>query len=690
MLKKYRFFSLMCVFLLSTTLVNGIITTNHGCSIETSVIKTSQSVEWFKQPQVYNMGAFSSEDIEKYHITVNGLWNGFIGDNLSSPFAFGRLLESFFNGQTFNSDKEFVEAQHARGVLVPATILTIQGHRSFQQEHFEEFACRSVNGELCYWDVDADSYWMNANNPSFIDWCIEHGKKAIDAGADMIVLDEIQGNSLAPMYQFASQYLRIPAPGFSNETIEGFRQYLFDKFTYQNLIELFDINNINTVDLKTRIASTMNLVYNERILEDPLIEEYQRYFEISNFEAKKRLILALRAYAEEKNKEIVITANSYALGNNQQFGFWPKGLLFADLLDMFTFENTYTAVSDQTIPKFYQTKWLAWERLAYAATNAPAVIIIDTSTLMAINENMFPLFGFSNSLGILCAEAYANKGSFVNYYFELFQRERNWNQVEKIQDFVMKNKEYYELDSEPLGDVGILYLYGEGMRDHMNTYLGCAQALAESHIPFEVIFDGDGFYLNASLSCDDLEEYPLIIIPSMIDVTAEQIHAVKTYVEQGGMAIVFDAESIGYPGESGELSYGDGLFYFYEEDICKQYFETYDDSKRQIISDCVRTYVDDTIILSKNDRKVIIAPYIQEENNRVILHMINYDHIGFFDFIWPQTDITIQLKLNDFSVSSMTLLTIDGNIEQLSYEVDQGYIQFTVPYLKDYAIICIQ
>ena len=34
-------------------------------------------------------------------------------------------------------------------------------------------------------------YWMNASNPAFIDWCINHGKKAIDADADMIVLDEI-------------------------------------------------------------------------------------------------------------------------------------------------------------------------------------------------------------------------------------------------------------------------------------------------------------------------------------------------------------------------------------------------------------------------------------------------------------------------------------------------------------------
>ena len=66
----------------------------------------------------------------------------------------------------------------------------------------------------------------------FVDWCIEHGKKAIDAGADLIVLDEIQGSSFIPMYQWASQYIDwLSAPGFSNITIQKFREFLANKYS---------------------------------------------------------------------------------------------------------------------------------------------------------------------------------------------------------------------------------------------------------------------------------------------------------------------------------------------------------------------------------------------------------------------------------------------------------------------------
>ena len=535
-------------------------------------------VDWYLYPQIYAMTAMPSEMIDEYHITVNGLWNGFIGDNLSSPFALGRLLESVFGGNTYDSDADFVQAQHDKGMIVPGTILTIQGHRSFQQDDFDTFASRSIDGALCPWDKGADSYWMNILDPGYLQWCINHGKKAIDAGADIIVLDEIQGNSLIPTYQWASQYTGDPAPGFSNVTINGFQQYLIEAYSSSELSDFFGIPDINTYDLKTRIAQTMNLVYEDRIQEDPLIEDYAVFLEQSNFEAKKELILALRTYAASRQQDIVISANSYALGSSQAFGFWSKGLIFADLIDLFTFENTYTAFLDKPIPDFYRSKWLAWERLAYAATGAPAVILVDTNTLKAINENLFPLFGFSNSLGVLCAEAFSNRGSFVNYNYNIpvFSRDRNWNQVERIHDFVMQHRDLYAYDHAVFGDVGILFLYGEGMRSQWNTYLGCAQMLAESHIPFEVIFDGDGFYLNSSLTLDEIKDFPSIIVPSVLQISTHQEQVLKDYVKQGGVALVFDATSLGFPDEAGEMSYGDGWFYFIEDNLGKAYFETYD------------------------------------------------------------------------------------------------------------------
>ncbi len=682
------FFIIIIFIFVFSFLFNAANGTHREICVNNDSITNIASNQWFKQPQIYNMVSFPTEDIEKYHITVNGLWNGFIGNNLSSPFAFGRLFEEAFNGINYKTDKEFVDAQHAKGMLVPATILTTQGHRSFQLDQFDTLASRSIDGKLCPWDLQADSYWMNANNPDFIDWCIQHGKKAIDAGADMIVLDEIQGNSFIPLYQWSSQYTGNPAPGFSDISIEAFRDYLQAKYSSTELKELYDINDINTFDLKNRIASTMNYTYYNRIQADPLFKDYDIFLETSNFEAKKHLIESLRSYASNQKKEIVISANSYALGTNQPFGFWPKGLLFADLIDMFTFENTYTAVQDQTIPTFYQTKWLAWERLAYAATNSPAVIIIDTKTVQEINEKNIPFFGFSNRLGILCAEAFANKGSFVNYHFQVSSRKRNWKQVEKIHQFVMNHKEFYNYISEPYGSVAVLFLYGEGMREHMNTYLGCAQALSESHIPYEVLFDGDGYYINDSISLTNLQKFPLIIIPSLLNVTNNQLVTILQYVNQGGIAIIFDGEQIGFPDANGEVIHGNGKFYVFVEDIGKKYFETYIDEYRKTISNAIKCYLNDTIILSEENRKIIATPYINE-NEEIIVHLVNYDHIGLFDFIWPHNNIEIQIRMPDFPLSYIQLFNTDGSVIELSYTIQNNYLLFTVPFLKDYGLVII-
>jgi hypothetical protein len=158
--------------------------------------------EWFKKTQVYSMAALPQEDVAKYHITVNGLWNGYIGE-VPSPFAFGRMLESLYSGRVYNSDKEFVDTLHNLGQIVPGTILTSQGHEKMQGERLADFACRSASGALPDFDLDAGSQFMCAIKGGFKDWMIRHGKRAIDAGADLIVLDEIQGNSLFPMFQLS-------------------------------------------------------------------------------------------------------------------------------------------------------------------------------------------------------------------------------------------------------------------------------------------------------------------------------------------------------------------------------------------------------------------------------------------------------------------------------------------------------
>ena len=649
---------------------------------------------WLQKTQVYDMVALPPEDIEKYHVTVNGLWNGFMGEeNLSSPFALGRYLESLYSGELYNSDEQFVNSQHDKGLIVPSTILTTQGHRSFQGENLENFACRSINGELCYWDEGANSYWMNSNNPDFIDWCINHGKKAIDAGADLIVLDEIQGNGFVPMFQWTFQYIGLPAPGFSNHTIEGFRSNLTEIFSSNELQNLFDIENISSYDLRNRIAVTMNLTYYDRISTDPLINYYINFLEVSNYHAKKRLVQELRDYASDSGKDIIIGANSFALGTNRPAGYWPKGLLFSGILDVFIFENEYTAIENNLIPDFPRNKWLAWEKLARAATNAPAVILLSAgafASISPIEQSLGFQKYYSKYLAILCAEAYANRGSFVNWYYRPWEKSENWGDTAEIYNFILNHRDIYDTESIIETPVAILYLYGEGMRTKTDTYLGLAQALSESNIPYEVIFDGDGYFINESLNLDKIKSYDFLIIPSVIDITETQESIIKEYVQSGGIALVFNPEEIGFDNIEGEKQYGNGSFVFILEDKGYEYYHSYDDNLRQEIETIVYNYIENPIKINDTNRKIIAFPYYQKSMDRYIIHLINYDHSKLFDSINPKNDISIQFSKPDFDIGEIYIVSPDfeGNTI-LEFGIYNESVEVIVPYLEVYNVLII-
>ncbi len=649
--------------------------------------EVNQDENWFNQIQVYDMVALSPDDVQKFHITVNGLWNGFFAANLSSPFAFGRYLESLLSGKTYESDEEFVKAQHEQGLLVPATILTTQGHRSFQGDKLEEWACRSIDGKLCYWDYEASSYWMNALNDDFIDWCIEHGKRAIDAGADLIVLDEIQGSTFIPLYQWASQYIDwLDAPGFSNCTIEKFREFLADKYSNDELQQIFGIDNISSYDLKSRIAQTMYLTYYERIKADELNREYFEFLEKGNFEAKKRLIEELRKYAGEKGKYVAIGANSYALGTPRGGDYWSKGLLFADLLDFFTFENKYSALADEDLPSLPRAKWVAWEKLAYASTHAPAVILLGADEAAYIARDN--IRSYRNYLSILCAEAYANRGAFVNWFIRVWGKESDWLGCADIYEFVLQHRQLYEgtIDSP----VAILYLYGEGMRNKSDSYLGLAQMLAEVNMPYEVIFDGDGYYMEERLVLEQLMRYDMIFIPNVLNITQKQKNIIFQYVEHGGKAVVFDAHALGFNVEEGEIEYGNGSFVFMH-DIAYDYFHNYDDELRKEVENVVKNHVEAPLYVKNADRKVIAYPYLQGNKNRAVIHLVNYDYKKWNDEVVVKKNINISIRKPNFEIKSCYVISpdFDDNMSIALHE-NGNYINITVPLLEIYDIIVLE
>jgi hypothetical protein len=226
------------------------------------------------------------------------------------------------------------------------------------------------------------------------------------------------------------------------------------------------------------------------------------------------------------------------------------------------------------------------------------------------------------------------------------------------------------------------------MHNKSNTYLGCAQALAESQIPFDVIFDGDGKYINETLNSSELS-YSVLVIPSVVDITTKQETIIKEYVESGGIAIVFDPEEIGFTPVEGEVPYGNGSFYFFLEDKGSLYFQTYNNKYRGDLVSVVKSYSNEGIYIQNAKRRVVAYPYYQEE--RLILHLVNYDRLGIIDFVWPKFSIDMQIKKPPFDVDKAYVISPHFSQKQdLNLTITENHISFTVPYLRIYNVIIFE
>ncbi len=666
-----------------------------------SAVKNGQEPQsgekWFKKVQVYSMVALGPEEAKKFHITVNGLWNGYFG-GFVSPFAFGRVQESRTSGRKYSSDREFVNAQHQESFLVPATILTSQGREDMQGSGLPDYACRSYDGAIPDFDLEAGSHFMCANRPSWINWMIRHGERAIDAGADLIVLDEIQGNGFFPKFQWISPYLKMKEPGFCHHCIEGFREYLKGKYTPSQLLSRFGIRDINSEDLASRIASVMHLPYRDRIEAEPLSEEYIDFQIQANYRAKSRLIRELKKYSRGKGKEIPISANVFALGTDRGGGYWVKGLIFSDILDFFTFENSYTAVEDREIVPFPRNKWIAWEKLARAATNSPFVVLPDTGEISALVKNhMSRGKTYRNYLYIHFAEAYASRGAFVFYYIYGWQDMEEWEKCARAADFILKHRALYEMEPDR-AEIAIVVLYSDALYRREFSYLGLAQALSESSIPYDVIFGGGGEFLKDRLRDESLRGYRLIFVPSARGMTRNQQVVIKNYVKNGGVAVVFDGEPFGLSGK-GAFPYGKGAFllipaweYQGEEwDIGNLYFQGYQEPVRKTIAEIVEGILPDASVLENADRKVVAIPYYSRLQRTVVIHLLNYDHDLDTDTITPKTDLSLRLKKPGFLNGEKAIWASPDSHEVLTLETvyEEDYIKIKVPRLEVYGLVVL-
>jgi uncharacterized membrane protein len=205
------------------------------------------------------------------------------------------------------------------------------------------------------------------------------------------------------------------------------------------------------------------------------------------------------------------------------------------------------------------------------------------------------------------------------------------------------------------------------------------------------VFDGDGMYLNDSLAIQDLSAYQMILLPSVVDITANQEAVLKEYVQSGGIALIFDPQELGFPAVNGPSPYGNGTFYFMLEKKPALYYQTYDETYRVSLKEILDSYVEEHLIVENANRKIVGYPYYQPEERRQVLHLINYDCGALFDMVWPKSNIAIRLKLVLPSVSSVSVISPDFSGRKiLPFTIAEGYVEFSVPTLRIYDVISIE
>ncbi len=638
--------------------------------------------KWFNKVQVYGIIPLSRQEAKKYNITVNGVWGGIHTADPILPFKeYSPAVR-----KKYKTASEYVSEMHDAGLKTSGAMLAFSGGNQSVIERWPELknaASRTALGRTAM-PFGENSYAMSASSPEWNEWMIAHAKRAIDAGADLIMIDDIQ------------EFLFPFQLGFDHFSIDGFKEYLRTRFTRTELSAWFGINDVDDLNVIQRISDKANLSYEKRIERDPLVEVFARFLEENNYQTKKQIVKELKSYAGKKGREIAVTGNIYALGTTRINGYWPKGLYLGEIVDFFTFENIYAVAGEKLLETpFPRGKWMAWDKLGFAATGSPAVALVAAESLEKIASR-----NISNYLYIHFAEAYANQSAYMLYHIPAYKLGKLWKQCAKAAGFVLDNRDIYETDQSVYSKAAVLYLYGEGMRTKTYNYLGLAQALAESNIPFELIFSGDGYYLKDDLTVKVLEKYKAIIIPSVTNITDNQKKIIKEYVSLGGSAIIFDPLEFNINRSQVEVAFHKGRFVILPPlsadgeivDAGTAYFRTYNDKIRKYIEKTVKKYVDSTITIDNTERKLIAYPYYQPGPKRLVIHLVNYDHNFKNDRVRIKRNVNIRIKKPDFYTGQKQayMISPDFSGKKILPITSRGdYLEINIPELYVYNIVIL-
>ena len=577
---------------------------------------------------------------------------------------------------------------------------------------------------------------VQPQNPYWSAFLLEWAKKNIDAGADTLFIDNPDG--LAPGWlggwgcsdtwegQGFQDHLkqRMTAPTLASLGIEDIEDFCLRDYVSRN----YGVKGVGSNELRVRetfpIAwppERVLLDTTDGLMDDPVIKEYILYSYLSVKDFVQRLSRDIRGYAQESGRDVFLTMNGFETWTPESRHSGVIGILLAPYFSGMQIErNTEHLPPYQTDP----------------ATCKSGLATVDGETPVWINEwtlwfaNPYgpevPPDDVSALLKTKSAEAFAS-GCIRLVPFGTGWPADGWppdrlvNGPERgeLARFYRHVDEHRDLlaNTESTARVALIYGIPTVVWNHFPTFGllpedykaelgGWARALEMLHIPYDVVLlSMDQVFEHEGLA-GRLDRYDVVVAPGAEHVSDKDLEALTKFVNDGGALLTTadfarrdemnslrdDSPRSALMTRSDVAVVESGLGSGLQKALEGRLIDT--NLLGEMRSILFASIPAEAGVWTNGSELLLVSPVIQREENRLIVHLINYDYGYDANRDWNNVmrDLKIALALPEgFTTSEVRIVTPDDvPMEGLAWTEKNGVVELHVPELELWNMIVLE
>ncbi|TDA32047.1 MAG: hypothetical protein DSO03_03610 [Hadesarchaea archaeon] len=434
--------------------------------------------------------------------------------------ATGTAFSVYYHG--FNEyDWDYVKTLHRHGFKVTANLPLGQGTTTENMQLREEAAKRDIHNNPIFLLGLEGLYNMCGNHPLWREFLMNRIAEQARGGVDGILLDE---------------------PGdlgdcFCDHCMQAFNHYLADHYSPGELQHLFGIADLSSFNYREYLLAHGGSHW----WDDPNQQLQTAYLQFRYSERVKFIGELIQHARQAAGWELPVTANVYGLEPNHQ--------IFVPLLDFVIFEMPLTLEVHPNMPHLrprpgkHFTTYLLAEAL-------------DPEKSFSAFPDVFELLHLSEDEWWLwrqwLAEARALGASFmIPYQAYVYGGERSYtlpaDRISPYIRFFAEHPQYYE-NLERIAKIALLYdLHSTLINQYTwrtcpawESFENLGLMLQEAHLPFEVVYRGDGKFVKKPLTLEGLEKYSVVVVPRYYDLDQDTLNLLQQYSAGGGLVLKCD------------------------------------------------------------------------------------------------------------------------------------------------------